>query len=116
MWQALEQCAQFARRQDYQKVQDRMTKALRAGTSVDIGHDWNNQIQERYDASVRHCTDLPWPILTDVTNGGLAKGQLGVIVGTGGGGKCVGKDTQIQIQYQKLYFQVSDTLTLEYDP
>jgi replicative DNA helicase len=61
--------------------------AMKAGTERDIGHDYKVDINTRFEESVRKCIPTSWDSVNELTGGGLAAGELGVIVAPAGIGK-----------------------------
>jgi replicative DNA helicase len=73
--------------QDYDGIKTVIDSAMKAGTAVDIGHDYNVGIEERLTKSTRITIKTPWDIINDVMDGGLGEGELGVVVAPSGIGK-----------------------------
>ena len=57
------------------------------GSSRDIGHDYVEGLEERLTESVRDVVSTSWDVINEVMDGGLGKGELGVIVAPAGIGK-----------------------------
>ena len=57
------------------------------GSSRDIGHDYVEGLEERLTESVRDVVSTSWDVINEVMDGGLGKGELGVIVSCLGIGK-----------------------------
>ena len=72
---------------DYDGIKARVDGALKAGADKDIGHDYMTQIDVRYTESVRDVQSTPWEVINELTDGGLGKGELGVMVAPAGIGK-----------------------------
>jgi len=72
---------------NYDGIKTLIDSAMKAGADKEIGHEYNTQIQERYTESVRKTVLTPWPVLNDLTDGGLGRGELGVFVAPAGIGK-----------------------------
>ena len=53
----------------------------------DIGHEYMSSIEERYTDAVRHVQSTPWEVINELIDGGLGKGELGVLVAPAGIGK-----------------------------
>ena len=62
---------------------------MRAGTERDLGHEYSEEsaIDERYSEMARDTVATPWDVFNELTQGGLAGGELGVIVAPAGIGK-----------------------------
>lgn len=73
--------------QNYDGIKTVIDSAMKAGTAVDIGHDYNVGIEERLTKSTRVTIKTPWDITNDIMDGGLGEGELGVVVAPAGVGK-----------------------------
>jgi len=71
----------------YEEIKAKIDTALKAGGDKDIGHDYMVDIEARYAESVRFTQETPWEIINELTDGGLGKGELGVMVAPAGIGK-----------------------------
>jgi len=71
----------------YEEIKARVDDALKAGADKDIGHEYMTNIEERYSDAVRFVQETPWEIINELTDGGLGKGELGVMVAPAGIGK-----------------------------
>ena len=72
---------------DYEGIKHAVDDALKAGADKDIGHDYMIEIDERYTDAVRDVQPTPWDVINELTDGGLGKGELGVMVAPAGIGK-----------------------------
>ena len=72
---------------EYEEIKATVDNALKAGADKDIGHDYMTSIDERYTEAVRHVQPTPWEVINELTDGGLGKGELGVMVAPAGIGK-----------------------------
>ena len=72
---------------DYDGIKAIVDDALKAGADKDIGHDYMVEIDERYTDAVRDVQPTPWDVINELTDGGLGKGELGVMVAPAGIGK-----------------------------
>ncbi len=72
---------------DYEAIKNLIDEAMKAGTERDIGHEYAEDIDVRYSEMARETVETPWDVLNDLTQGGLAGGELGVIVAPAGIGK-----------------------------
>ena len=72
---------------DYDGIKAKVDNALKAGADKDIGHDYMTEIEERYTEAVRDVQPTPWDVINELTDGGLGKGELGVMVAPAGIGK-----------------------------
>ena len=72
---------------EYEEIKATVDNALKAGADKDIGHDYMTSIEERYTEAVRDVQATPWEVINELTDGGLGKGELGVMVAPAGIGK-----------------------------
>jgi len=72
---------------DYDGIKATVDNALKAGADKDIGHDYMVDIDARYTEAVRFVQETPWDVINELTDGGLGKGELGVMVAPAGIGK-----------------------------
>jgi hypothetical protein len=72
-----------------------------AGTTPALGHDFFNDYEARFTRLQRQAiaTGLADLDRKDVLNGGLGKGELGVITAATGVGKCINSNTYISVRY-----------------
>ena len=73
--------------QNYDGIKKVIDEAMKAGSSRDIGHDYVEGLEERLTESVRDVVSTSWDVINEVMDGGLGKGELGVIVAPAGIGK-----------------------------
>ncbi len=73
--------------QNYDGIKKVIDEAMKAGSSRDIGHDYIEGLEERLTESVRDVVSTSWDVINEVMDGGLGKGELGVIVAPAGIGK-----------------------------
>jgi len=72
---------------DYEQIKNIIDEAMKAGTERNIGHEYAEDIEVRYSEMARNTIETPWTVINDLTQGGLAGGELGVIVAPAGIGK-----------------------------
>ena len=72
---------------EFDKIKTVIDKAMKAGTLSDLGHDYISELLTRFEESTRDTVKTPWNVINDVMDGGLGKGELGVVVAPAGIGK-----------------------------
>jgi len=72
---------------DYDGIKKLIDAAMNAGADRDYGHDWNEDIDKRLIHSARNTIATGWQVINQIMDGGLAAGELGVIVAPPGIGK-----------------------------
>lgn len=64
-----------------------INKALKLGLDLNYGYDYLLDFDERFKTRTRNPVTLGWPELDNITQGGLGRGELGVIIALSGAGK-----------------------------
>lgn len=72
---------------NFELIKKKIDTAMKAGADKDIGHEYKIDIAARYAEGSRDCISTGWNVIDDVMNGGLAGGELGIIVAPAGIGK-----------------------------
>jgi len=72
---------------DYDSIRTLVDSALRSGQDKNIGHEYNKDIESRFNEDDRNPIPTPWRTFNDMIQGGLGEGDLGLIFGNPGGGK-----------------------------
>jgi len=72
---------------DFDIIKTLIDEALKAGTERDTGHKYLDMIEQRYENMARDTINTPWSLIDELTQGGLGKGELGVVVAPAGVGK-----------------------------
>jgi replicative DNA helicase len=73
--------------QKYDEIKGVIDTAMKAGVERDIGHEYNTGFEERMNQQARKTVPTKWDSVNDLMDGGLAGGELGVIVAPAGIGK-----------------------------
>lgn len=72
---------------NFDLIKKKIDTAMKAGADKDIGHEYKIDISARYEEGSRDCVSTGWNVIDDVMNGGLAGGELGIVVAPAGIGK-----------------------------
>jgi len=71
----------------YDQIKKIVDEAMKAGSDRDLGHEYIEGIEERLTKSARDTIKTGWDPVDEVMDGGLGKGELGVVVAPAGIGK-----------------------------
>jgi hypothetical protein len=71
----------------YDQIKKIVDEAMKAGSDRDLGHEYIEGIEERLTKSARDTIRTGWDPVDEVMDGGLGKGELGVVVAPAGIGK-----------------------------
>ena len=66
--------------QKYDEIKGVMDSAMTAGVERDIGHEYITGFEERMTQQTRETLPTKWDSINELMDGGLAGGELGVIV------------------------------------
>jgi hypothetical protein len=91
---------------EYEQIKHVVDEALKAGMERDDGHDYLNEIDERLVDDARDTVKTNWKAIDDLMDGGLGPGELGVFCASAGAGKCIGPNTEIDLQYEELGIEI----------
>ena len=72
---------------NFDQIKSKIDSAMKAGSDTNIGLDYKKDIARRYNQAARHCTPTGWDVIDDLMDGGLAHGELGVVMAPAGIGK-----------------------------
>jgi len=72
---------------NYDEIKGKIDSAMKAGADTNIGLNYKANISARYAESSRHTITTGWDVIDDLMDGGLAPGELGVVMAPAGIGK-----------------------------
>jgi replicative DNA helicase len=72
---------------EFEQIKVKIDEAMKAGVEKNLGHDYNEEVEIRYQESSRSPISTGWDVIDDLADGGLGKGELGVMVAPAGIGK-----------------------------
>ena len=84
---AIMDSVELLEQQKYDDIKRIIDDAMKAGVETDIGHEYITGLEERLTKQTRLCLPTQWDSVNDLMDGGLAGGELGVIVAPAGIGK-----------------------------
>ena len=73
----------------YDEIKGVIDEALKLGMDNNFGHDFIKDFELRYEFKNRNPVSTGWPKIDKLTNKGLGKGELGVIIAPTGAGKSM---------------------------
>jgi replicative DNA helicase len=71
----------------YGEIKVLVDSALRSGQPKTIGHDWKKDVEKRLTKDARNTVPTGWDAIDVLIGGGLAGGELGVVIAPSGVGK-----------------------------
>ena len=98
----------------YEQIKSIIDDAMKAGMERNIGHEYDVDIEKRMSVMARNTIKTNWNEIDTIMDGGLGPGELGIVVAPAGIGKCVGPNTEIEIQYVETGIPVKSNSGKEY--
>ena len=71
----------------YDDIRSLIDQALKSGQGRDLGHEYEKDLETRYRLEERGAVPTVWPHINELLMGGLGSGDLGMVLGSPGGGK-----------------------------
>ena len=101
---ALEKAVELISTDKFESVVGLMKEAVAVGLPSSVGHDFFEDFEARFVKSRRQCcpTGIERLDAKDILQGGLGRGEIGVIIANTGVGKCCVEDTYITIKYMEI--------------
>jgi replicative DNA helicase len=75
--------------QSFDQIQKVINEAMNLGADNDHGHDYHEDILDRFEMKMRNPVSTHWDEIDMITKGGLGKRELGVVVAPTGAGKSM---------------------------
>ena len=73
----------------YDEVRKKIDSALKLGSSNDFGYDYLADFEARFELKARTPCSTGWDKIDAITQGGIGKGELGVVIAPTGVGKSM---------------------------
>ncbi len=73
----------------YDEIKTEIDEAMKAGTDKDIGHEYIDHVEARFQQNNRQVITTPWDVVNAIMDGGLGAGEMGVFVAPAGIGKSM---------------------------
>ncbi len=72
---------------NFDEIKSKIDSAMKAGADTNIGHEYKKDVGSRYNIASRSTIATGWDVIDDLMDGGLAPGELGVVMAPAGIGK-----------------------------
>ena len=87
--EAMIRCVPLLKKSSFDEVAKVINDAIKLGTSNDLGYDYMQDFELRFEKKARDPVSTGWSSLDDISKGGLGKGELGVVISPTGAGKSM---------------------------
>lgn len=84
---AIIKSVELLKKEEYDEIKRLVDTALQKGQEIDLGVDYVSDLDRRYTESLRSPISTGWSVIDDLCKGGLATGDLGVVIAPSGIGK-----------------------------
>jgi replicative DNA helicase len=73
----------------YDEISQVINDSLKLGMDNDAGYDWKKDFEERFKPKFRNPVSTGWPLIDNISKGGLGQKELGVVIAPTGAGKSM---------------------------
>ena len=94
---------------NYDQIRVAVDCALKAGMERNLGHNYKGDVEVRMSNASREVVKTGWGVMDSLLDGGMGKGELFIGVAPSGIGKCVGPNTEIEIEYYSTGIPIKNT-------
>ena len=85
--QAIMDSVSLLKHGNFDEIKSKIDSAMKAGADTNIGLEYVTDVASRYNEAARHTITTGWDVIDDLMDGGLAPGELGVVMAPAGIGK-----------------------------
>ena len=85
--QAIMDSVSLLKHGNFDEIKSKIDSAMKAGSDTNIGLEYVTDVASRYNEAARHTITTGWDVIDDLMDGGLAPGELGVVMAPAGIGK-----------------------------
>ena len=85
--QAIMDSVSLLKHGNFDEIKSKIDSAMKAGADTNIGLEYITDVAARYNEAARHTITTGWDVIDDLMDGGLAPGELGVVMAPAGIGK-----------------------------
>lgn len=87
MKNAIISSADYLKLGEFDQIRRVVDDALKAGMERNLGHEYLQDVEKRMSEMCRDTVKTNWPVIDQLMDGGLGRGELGFIVAPAGSGK-----------------------------
>jgi replicative DNA helicase len=87
--EAMLSCAELLKSCKFEEIKLKLDKAMTLGMDNDFGHQYIDDFEQRFILKSRNPVTTGWKEIDALTQGGLGRGELGVVVAPTGAGKSM---------------------------
>jgi len=87
--EAMIKSAKLLHTSSFEEISKLINEALKLGDNNNFGYDYLADFEKRFELKQRHPTSTGWGVVDGITQGGLGKGELGVVIAPTGAGKSM---------------------------
>ena len=87
--QAMMKSAKLLQTSSFDEISSIINDALKLGNDNDFGYDYLRDFEKRFQLKTRNPVTTGWRNVDKICNGGLGKGELGVVIAPTGAGKSM---------------------------
>lgn len=85
--EAMIKSVELLKSSSFEEIRSLVDGAIKLGNNPDIGYLYDEHFEQRYEIKTRETVSTGWSVIDGMTRGGLAAGELGVVIAPTGAGK-----------------------------
>ena len=85
--EAMIKSVELLKSSSFEEIRSLVDNAIKLGNNPDIGYLYDEHFEQRYEIKTRETVSTGWSVIDGMTRGGLAAGELGVVIAPTGAGK-----------------------------
>jgi replicative DNA helicase len=87
--EAMIKSVSLIKKSSFEEISSVINEAIKLGSDNDFGYDYFLDFEKRFELKIRNPITFGWKELDDITDGGLGRGELGVVIAPTGAGKSM---------------------------
>ena len=87
--EAMIESVKLLKKSSFDEISDVLNQALKLGSDNNFGYDYKADFEQRFQIKARDPVSTGWTEIDGLTQGGLGKGELGVVIAPTGAGKSM---------------------------
>ena len=87
--EAMIKSVKLLKNSSFDEISEVINNALKLGSENNFGHEYIKDFEDRFVIKARNPVSTGWPLMDGITNGGLGKSELGVVLAPTGAGKSM---------------------------
>jgi len=87
--EAMMKSVDLLKKSSFEEIRVLIDNAIKLGSNPDVGYSYDEHFEKRYEIMARGQFSTGWKVIDGFTQGGLGRGELGVVIAPTGAGKSM---------------------------